>query len=82
LIFFPQTGYSVGFGFLHFFQTHGGINVFGYPISQELPEIGPDGHSHTVQYFQRARFEYHPEFNGTPYEVELGLLGDQYLGLK
>jgi hypothetical protein len=82
LMFFPQTGYSVGFGFLHFFQTHGGITVFGYPISQELPEIGPDGRAHTVQYFQRARFEYHPEFNGTPYEVELGLLGDQYLGLQ
>jgi hypothetical protein len=79
---FPQTGYSVGFGFLQFFQTHGGVNVFGYPISQEIPEMGPDGRLHTVQYFQRARFEYHPEFNGTPYEVELGLLGDQYLGLK
>ncbi len=78
---FPQTGYSVSFGFLQFFQAHGGVNVFGYPISQELPEIGPDGQSHTVQYFQRARFEYHPEFNGTPYEVELGLLGDQILGL-
>jgi hypothetical protein len=30
----------------------------------------------TIQYFQRARFEYHPEFAGTRYEVELGLLGD------
>lgn len=82
IVAFPQTGYSVGFGFLQFFQAHGGIDVFGYPISQELPEIGPDGKSHTVQYFQRGRFEYHPEFNGTPYEVELGLLGDQLLGLK
>ena len=82
IVAFPQTGYSVGFGFLQFFQANGGVNVFGYPISQEIPEIGPDGRSHTVQYFQRARFEYHPEFNGTPYEVELGLLGDQYLGLK
>ena len=79
---FPQTGYSVSFGFLQFFQAHGGVNVFGYPISQELPEIGADGRTHTVQYFQRARFEYHPEFNGTPYEVELGLLGDQMLGLR
>jgi hypothetical protein len=32
-----------------------------------------------VQYFQRARFEYHPEHAGTPYEVQLGLLGDQLL---
>jgi hypothetical protein len=28
-----------------------------------------------VQYFERARFEYHPEFKGTPHEVLLGHLG-------
>ena len=28
-----------------------------------------------VQYFQRARMEHHPELAGTPYEVQLGLLG-------
>jgi len=28
-----------------------------------------------VQYFERARFEYHPENAGTPYVVLLGLLG-------
>ena len=30
-----------------------------------------------MQYFERARFEYHPELAGTPYAVQLGLLGDQ-----
>lgn len=79
--YFPQTGYYVSDAFLTFFKAHGGIAVFGYPISNELPELGSDGRILTVQYFQRARFEYHPEFAGTPYEVELGLLGDQYLGL-
>jgi hypothetical protein len=29
----------------------------------------------TIQYFERARFEYHPENTGTPYDVLLGLLG-------
>jgi hypothetical protein len=28
-----------------------------------------------VQYFERARFELHPEFAGTSYEVQLGQLG-------
>ncbi len=28
-----------------------------------------------VQYFERARFELHPELAGTPYEVQLGHLG-------
>ncbi|MCS7050576.1 MAG: hypothetical protein NZL87_03080, partial [Thermomicrobium sp.] len=32
-----------------------------------------------MQYFERARFEYHPEHRGTPYEVLLGLLGREYL---
>jgi hypothetical protein len=35
-----------------------------------------------VQHFQRARFEYHPEHAGTPYEVQLGLLGDEALRQK
>ncbi|HEU5424150.1 MAG TPA: murein L,D-transpeptidase, partial [Nitrolancea sp.] len=54
------------------------LAVFGYPISEEFQEQNPaDGKMYTVQYFERARFEYHPEFKGTPYEVELGLLGRQ-----
>ena len=80
-VYFPQTGHSVSFGFLDYFNKNGGLDVFGYPISDEVQEAGPDGTVGTVQYFQRARFEYHPEFAGTPYAVELGLLGDQYLGL-
>ena len=32
---------------------------------------------YTVQYFERYRFEYHPEYAGTPWEVSLGLLGTQ-----
>jgi len=32
-----------------------------------------------VQYFERNRFEYHPENEGTRYNVLLGLLGRQQL---
>jgi len=32
-----------------------------------------------VQYFQDARLEYHPELAGTDNEVQLGLIGRQYL---
>ncbi len=78
---YPQTGHGVHFGFLAYFDSRGGLDVFGYPISEELPETNEDGsgRAYTVQYFQRARFEYHPEHAGTPYEVQLGLLGDQLL---
>jgi len=34
-----------------------------------------DGKSYLVQYFQRQRFEYHPENKGTRFEVLLGRLG-------
>ena len=30
-----------------------------------------------MQYFEKARFEYHAEHAGTRYEVQLGLLGDE-----
>ena len=44
--------------------------LFGYPISEARQEGG-----FLVQYFERNRFEYHPEFAGTPNDVLLGLLG-------
>ncbi len=34
-----------------------------------------DGKTYLVQYFERQRFEYHPENKGTRYEVLLGRLG-------
>jgi hypothetical protein len=37
-----------------------------------------DGNVYTVQYFERARFEYHPE-NAPPYDVLLGQFGRQIL---
>ncbi|HEX2186305.1 MAG TPA: N-acetylmuramoyl-L-alanine amidase, partial [Chloroflexota bacterium] len=78
---YPETGHGLHYGFLRYFDQRGGLEVFGYPISEELQEANHDGsgRSYTVQYFQRARFEYHPEHAGTPYEVQLGLLGDQLL---
>ena len=70
-IYFSETGMSVSFGFKRFFEERGGLENFGYPITPEIQENG-----FTVQYFQRARYEYHPEHAGTRYEVQLGLLGD------
>jgi hypothetical protein len=35
-----------------------------------------DGREYTVQWFERARFELHPE-NKPPYNVLLGLLGNE-----
>jgi hypothetical protein len=73
----PETGHSLGGRFLQYWQATGGLAQHGYPISQELVEINPtDGQPYTVQYFERARFELHPEHQ-PPYDVLLGLLGRQ-----
>jgi hypothetical protein len=78
--YFPESGHTLGGAFRGFWQGRGGLAAFGYPISEEFGEINPqDGQFYTVQYFQRARFEYHPQNVGTPYEVQLGQLGRQFL---
>lgn len=75
---FPQTGHSLCGVFLNYWQGHGGLERFGYPVSepsQETLSAGDTLWTGTVQYFERRRMEYHAENAGTPYEVLLGLLG-------
>jgi len=71
---FPETGKWVGGAFLQRWLNNGGLFVNGYPISDEFQEKLADGNTYTVQYFERARFEFHPE-NAAPYNVLLGALG-------
>lgn len=78
--FFPESGHSLGGAFGWFWQTNGGLPAFGYPISEEFYEwdAASDG-ERLVQYFERARFVYHPERMGGPDEVTLSPLGRQLL---
>src|SRR5690606_35411718 len=63
-----------------YWYRNGGLPIFGYPISEEFQELSrTDGEMHTVQYFERARFEWHPDKRGTPYEFLLGHLGREIL---
>jgi hypothetical protein len=78
--YFPETRYAIANGFKAYWEQNGGLRSFGLPITPELREINPaDGREYTVQYFERARFEWHPEHAGTPHEIQLGLLGNQFL---
>jgi hypothetical protein len=82
-MFFPETGHSLAYGFKDYWEQHGGLYVYGYPISEEFQEKNPDtGQVYTVQYFERARFEYHPENRGTQFEVLLGRLGANYAAAR
>lgn len=77
--FFPETGHSLGGDFLAFWQRNGGLAAFGLPISEPFDELNSqDGQPYTVQYFERARFELHPEAPPR-YRVQLGHLGRHYL---
>ena len=72
------TGYKPSARFADYWQTNGGLQLFGYAISPERLEKNPtDSKTYIVQWFERARFEYHPENGGTDNEVQLGLLGNQ-----
>ncbi|HET9493355.1 MAG TPA: hypothetical protein VFR15_03915 [Chloroflexia bacterium] len=73
--YFPQTGKTLSGRFLAYWNTHGGLAQQGYPVSDTLAEKSDvDGKVYTVQYFERAVFEAHPE-NPAPYDVLLSLLG-------
>ncbi len=73
---FAETGRTVGGKFLRYWNEHGGLAQQGFPISEEFTEVsGLNGKTYTVQYFERAVFELHPEYANTPYEVLLSQLG-------
>jgi micrococcal nuclease len=81
-ITFPETGKTVCDRFLDYWQQNGGLAQQGFPLTDTFTEINPtDGKPYLTQYFERARFEYHPE-NQPPYDVLLGLLGREQLQSK
>jgi hypothetical protein len=72
---FPETGKMVKGIFLEYWDKHGGLPQQGFPISEMFTEVSTlDGKPYTVQYFERAVFEYHPE-NQPPFNVLLSQLG-------
>lgn len=85
-LFFKETGQNLCEPFLSYWRSKGldlgdpGISVreslalFGYPVTKVNTERNGDGWTGATQWFERARFEYHPE-NPNPYKVLLGRLG-------
>jgi glucose/arabinose dehydrogenase len=72
---FSETKKCLRGAFLNYWFTHGGVSQFGLPITGELAERLGDGKTYTVQYTERARFEWHPENRGKESQVLLGRLG-------
>jgi hypothetical protein len=77
MVFFLETGHNVPNDFYDYWAANGGLAQFGYPISESFMET-IDGAMYRVQYFERARFEHHPE-NPMPYNILLGQFGRMIL---
>ena len=84
--YFPETGHNICGSILNAWRANGleidnrsgkseaeSLALFGLPLSDEMQET-VEGKQYTVQWFERARFELHPE-NQPPYTVLLGRLG-------
>ncbi len=72
---FSETNHTVSDPFLTYWKEHGQVRRFGYPISESFEEVSEaDGKTYTVQYFERAVMEYHPELK-PPHQVQLTALG-------
>lgn len=71
--YFPETEHVVSYAFLDHFREAGGVDIFGYPRSEFMYENG-----YIVQYFQRARMEWHPE-DPSGAQMRLTNLGETYI---
>lgn len=62
--------------FARYWAANGGLTRFGLPLGPAIRD--PRSDDLIVQYFERARFEAHPE-NAPPYDVLLGQFGREIL---
>jgi peptide/nickel transport system substrate-binding protein len=76
---FPETNQTVSGRFLEVWQggrsAEDALYINGFPITDNHDELSlEDGKVYKMQWFERARYEAHPE-NKAPYDVLLGRLG-------
>ncbi len=86
--YYAVTGHAIAPEFWGYWSSHGldldeagvsereSLALFGYPLSEPATETNASGDTVLTQWFERARFEYHPN-NAEPYKVLLGLLGNE-----
>ncbi|HEY1012742.1 MAG TPA: GerMN domain-containing protein [Herpetosiphonaceae bacterium] len=93
-LYFPETGHNVcdqsqGVGFKTYWENHGlalpgvskfgrSLQLFGLPLTEPKMETNANGDTVLTQWFERARFEWHPN-NPNEFKVLLGLLGKEVL---
>jgi hypothetical protein len=87
--YFAETSHSLCNDFLKYWTQNGlefdrqsgktfaeSLALFGLPISEPRVETNSSGDTVLTQWFERARFEFHPN-NPAQYRVLLGLVGTE-----
>lgn len=75
--YFDATGQEITGDFLSYWLNHGAERVFGWPISPAEKMVNPtDNKTYTMQWFQRARLEIHPDLPAGQ-QIVLGALGTE-----
>src|SRR5436190_11163699 len=74
VLYVSATGHYMRGVFRDFWDKHGGLSIFGYPLTEEYIDSKTN---RVYQYFERARFERALPSSTT---VELGLLGRLAVG--
>jgi len=83
--FFAETRHTLCEPFLQYWQASGlldprldayqrSLALFGLPLTEPAMETNSSGHRVLTQWFERARFEFHPD-NPPAFQVLLGRLG-------
>jgi beta propeller repeat protein len=70
--YFSETKHAVSGAFRQYWNLHGGLDSFGYPLTEAFDETGADGVTRKVQYFERVKLEADPQ---DPKQVGLSRLG-------
>ena len=70
--YYSETGYSLCYAFLEFYDKNGGEAIFGKPISAFVSY-----NDRIVQYFERARMDWYPEYPEGQ-KISLAQLGRSY----
>jgi hypothetical protein len=92
--YFEATGQSIAPEFVEYWSSNGlefdgqpgksfaeSLALFGLPLSPPQTETNSSGDTVLTQWFERARFEYHPN-NPAQFRVLLGLLGREVSGIR
>ena len=67
-LYFAETGHQICAPFRARWEQTGGLERHGLPLTDAYDQDG-----RLVQYFERSRFEWHPD-NPPDFQVQLGLL--------